>query len=144
MENKAGKNTENNIDYGALIEKLNSREGFTGHNGMVVTKMEPGYAEMECRLVDEGKNAHGLAHGALLFALCDEVTAFTIYEEGMYLLTASANINFIRAGKAGVLRAVGKCKKRGRQMSFVDAEVFDEDNELLCSASMVYYHRNQS
>lgn len=132
---------DTNVNYDEMLKEVNKRGGFTRHNGLVATKLGKDYAEVETRLTEEGRNPFGLAHGALLFALCDEVTAFAIYQEGMMMLTASANINFMRPGKEGVLRAVGKCIKRGRQMSFAEAEVFDEENQLLCTASVVYHHK---
>lgn len=134
---------ETQIDYNEVIARINKRTGFSLTNGLILTKMEQGCAEMKVILEDHGLNVHGIAHGALLFALCDEVTAFAAYRPGSSMLTASANINFLRPGKAGTtLRAVGKCVKQGRSMSFVDAWVYDGEDALLCTASVIYAHKS--
>lgn len=134
---------ETQIDYNEVIEQINERKGFSLHNGLVLTRMEENYAEVEAKLTEQGLNVHGTAHGALLFALCDEVTAFAAYRPDSNMLTASANINFLRPGKAGTtLKAVGKSVKQGRSMSFVDAWVYDGEGALLCTASVIYSHKN--
>lgn len=127
------------VDPEVMIKFMNNRDGFEKYNHMNFTVVEDGYCECEVVLTQEGKNPQGVAHGSLMFTLCDCVTGVAAATSGYTMLTQSANIHFLRPGIAGKLTAKGKEIRRGRTTGLYSADVYDENGKLLCAATFEVY-----
>lgn len=123
---------------------MNEAAGFNHHNGIRCTVVEEGYCECECVLTQNSLNPQGVAHGSLLFALCDCVTGMAAATTGRSMLTQSAHIHYLRPGTAGVLRARSKLIKNGRTTALCQGEVFDEQGRLLVSATFEVFYTSAS
>ena len=107
----------------------------------VVTEVGDGTSVVEVKLAPESLNPLGMAHGGLIFTLCDVATGVAARTGGRITVTLDSSIQFLRPGKdTSKLVAHGRVVKEGRTTGLVSAEVFNDAGELLATASvMVYY-----
>ena len=123
---------------------MNEAPGFNRHNGIRFTVVEDGYCECEADLTREGRNPQGVAHGSLLFALCDCVTGMATATTGRSMLTQSASIHYLRPGVGGKLTAKSRLIKNGRTTALCVGEVFDEQGRLLVTSEFEIFYTSDS
>lgn len=76
----------------------------------------------------------GIVHGGVLATLIDTATfwaAFLRLPEDAGLVNVDLKLNYLKAVTVGYLRAEGRCLRAGRQISYAEASVFDQDDELV-------------
>ena len=122
-----------------LLESFKQMDGFIGHNGIVLKKVERGFCECEVELNKLSMNPQGVAHGGLIFTLCDVACGVAAFSLGLVTLTLNSSINFMRTGMSGKLCAVAQCIKEGRNIIFCRAEVFDEQGRVIASSDTSMY-----
>ena len=128
------------LDMERFKEFMNEAEGFNTHNGIRFTVVEEGYCECECDMTRESLNPQGVAHGSLLFTLCDCVTGMATASTGRSMLTQSATIHYLRPGTGGTLKARSRLVKNGRTTALCVGEVYDEQGRLLVTSSFEVYY----
>ncbi|KFN41031.1 PaaI family thioesterase [Arenimonas oryziterrae] len=91
-----------------------------------------------CRIVLELGERHmqpfGIVHGGVLATLIDTATfwaGFLRLPEDAGLVNVDLKLNYLKAVAGGKLRAEGRCLRAGRQISYSEASVFDEKDELI-------------
>ncbi len=119
---------------------MNEAPGFNVHNNLHFTVVEEGYCECEVDLTQNGRNPQGVAHGSLLFALCDGVTGMACATTGRSMLTQSATIHFLRPAVSGKLTAKSRVIKNGRTTALCVGEVFDEEGRLLVTSEFEIFY----
>jgi acyl-CoA thioesterase len=116
----------------AIMESFNAnnRQYFAGSMGFQVVDLREGYA----RLVAENTTRHqqpaGVMHGGASFGLADSAVAaalFTVYGFDQLLLTIEMKINYLDAGRPGLLRSVATVRRRGSRFTVLEAEVTQDD-----------------
>lgn len=132
------------VDMKILKDFMNEQPGFNRHNGIRFTVVEEGYCECEVDMTANSLNPQGVAHGSLLFALCDCVTGIATASTGRGMLTQSASIHFLRTGKGGTLTAKSKLIRNGRRTALCLGEVFDEDGTLLVTSQFEVFYTSDS
>lgn len=132
------------VDMEILKAFMNEQPGFNRHNGIRFTVVEEGYCECEVDMTANSLNPQGVAHGSLLFALCDCVTGIATASTGRGMLTQSASIHFLRTGKGGTLTAKSKLIRNGRRTALCLGEVFDEDGTLLVTSQFEVFYTSDS
>lgn len=132
------------VDMEILKDFMNEQPGFNRHNGIRFTVVEEGYCECEVDMTANSLNPQGVAHGSLLFALCDCVTGLATASTGRGMLTQSASIHFLRTGKGGTLTAKSKLIRNGRRTALCLGEVFDEDGTLLVTSQFEVFYTSDS
>ena len=128
------------LDMGQFKDFMNESDGFNRHNGITFTVVEEGYCECEVELSEHSYNPQGVAHGSLLFALCDGVTGMAAASLGRSMLTQSASIHYLRPGRSGKLKARSRLIKSGRTTALCVGEVFDEDGKLLVTSTFEVFY----
>lgn len=123
---------------------MNEAEGFNRLNGIRFTVVEEGYCECEVELTKNSLNPQGVAHGSLLFALCDCVTGMATATTGRSMLTQSANIHYLRPGTGGKLTARSRLVKNGRTTALCVGEVFDERDRLLATSQFEVFYTSDT
>ena len=119
--------------------RYNEFEGFNSHNHIVVTEVGDGTSVVEVKLAPESLNPLGMAHGGLIFTLCDVATG------GPITVTLDSNIHFLRRAKGTEkLVARGRVVKAGRTTGLVTAEVFDDTDKLIATADMTVYYVDEN
>jgi acyl-CoA thioesterase len=102
-------------------------DGFVTHNGIRVEAIEPGIATAAVDVTDKHRNLLGMIQGGLVFTLAD--FAFGVLansEHEVPTVTLSGNINYLKAAKGNTLTAIAKYANRGRTISVVNVEIYDE------------------
>lgn len=125
-------------DLDELREKINAEEGFARHNGIRVTSLEKGRCTCAATVTEKVQNPHGVAHGALLFGLCDTAAGVAATSLGRSVVSRSADFHFLRPAE-GAVTAVGRVVSAGLHMAYCAAEVYDEAGELLAAGSFEMY-----
>ena len=132
------------LDMEQFKAYMNESEGFNRHNGIRFTVVEEGYCECEPEMTRESLNPQGVAHGSLLFALCDCVTGMATATTGRSMLTQSATIHYLRPGTGGKLTAKSRLIKNGRRTALCVGEVFDEEGRLLVTSQFEVFYTSDS
>lgn len=127
------------MDHAEFIEYMNTAWNFNTLNGIRITELSKDYCACEVELTQKGRNAIGIAHGSLIFGLCDVAAGMAAASMGDGIVTLDANIHFLRPGTAGVLRATANVVKRGRATALYDTEVRDENGKLLAKGEFTMY-----
>lgn len=128
------------IDMEVFKEYMNTAQGFNRHNHIQFTVIEEGYCECEVELTKDGLNPQGVAHGSLLFALCDCVTGVATASTGRSMLTQSAAIHYLRPGSGGKLIAKSRLLRNGKTTALCLGEVYDEMGRLLVTSQFEVFY----
>lgn len=131
------------VDMEQFKAYLNEVNGFNLHNRIRFTVVEEGYCECQVDLTRESLNPQGVAHGSLLFALCDCVTGVAAASTDRGMLTQSANIQYIRPGTGKTLTARSKLIHNGRHTALCHAEVCDEDGRVCVTGQFEIYYTSE-
>ena len=134
------------FDLATFKQYMNEAEGFNKVNGIRFPVVEEGYCECEVDITRSSLNPQGVAHGSLLFALCDCVTGMATASVGggRSMLTQSANIHFLRPGVSGTLHAKSRLIKSGRTTALCIGEVYDDDGRLLVTSQFEVFYTSDT
>ena len=125
--------------------RYNQFEGFNSHNHVVVTEVGEGTSVVEVEMTQDGMNPLNMAHGGLIFTLCDVATGVAVRTGGRITVTLDSSIHFLRAAKdTPKLVARGRVVKAGRTTGLVTAEVFDDTDKLIATADMTVYYVDEN
>jgi uncharacterized protein (TIGR00369 family) len=85
-------------------------------------------------------NPNSVVHGGALASLADSAMGFAVFSTlspGENFTTAELHVNFLKAVTAdsGMLRSIGRVVHRGQQIAVAEAEVVDQQNQLIARAS---------
>ena len=108
--------------------------------GMRFIAVSDGNATFEMPATSELYNPNPVVHGGALASLADSAMGFAVFstlQPGENFTTAELHINFLKAVTAdsGVLRSIGRVVHRGQQIAMVEAEILDQQNQLIARAS---------
>ncbi|MCD8322422.1 MAG: PaaI family thioesterase [Oscillospiraceae bacterium] len=132
------------LDMEKFKEFMNENGGFNGHNKIRYTVLEEGYCECQVDMTPDSLNPQGVAHGSLLFALCDCVTGMAAASTGRSMLTQSASIHYLRPGTGGTLTAKSRLVKNGRHVALCTGEVYDQEGKLLVTSEFEVYYTSDN
>ena len=123
------------------LDLFRSYDGFNRHNGLRLTDVDDGTATVEVTLRKEGLNPRGMAHGGLIFTLCDVATGVAARTGGRTTVSQDASIYFLRPGvNTEKLTAKGRVLKEGRTTGYAEAEVFNDDGTLIAKAAVTVHY----
>ena len=134
------KGKKEKMDLVKFKEILNTLPGFNRWNNIRFTVLEEGYCECQVELTQDGRNPQGVAHGSLLFQLCDCVTGAASASFGRNMLTQSASIHYLRPAATGLLTAKSRLIRVGRRTALFGAEVYDDRDRLLCTGEFEIFY----
>lgn len=108
--------------------------------GMRCTGVSDGMATFEMPASAQHYNPNGVVHGGSISSLADSAMGFAVFSTcgpGETFTTAELHLNFVKAvtGDSGMLRSTGRVIYRGQQIVVAEAEVFDQQNQLVARAS---------
>ena len=128
------------MDYEKLRDTRNSTNPYAKRMGIFVEEIGPGCARAVMDVTPDDANPLGVPHGGCYFSLADTASGSAMASHGYYAVTISATYNFMRSAKLGDrLIAEARETKSGRNVSFFDVEVRDQNGTLLGSGSFSYY-----
>lgn len=88
---------------------------------------------------DRQLNHMGMAHGGIIFTLCDTCAGLTVNSLGKVAVTLSANINYIKSIKSGQVKAVSQTLHNGGSTLVVNVKAYNSDDVLLADANFTMY-----
>lgn len=121
------------------ISLVNKPHQFSYENGILVTKVEPGYAEGILNIGPDSINPYGNVHGGALNTLIDTVAGCCACSKGGSCVTSGCSMEFLRAANGKQLRCVATPKKLGRTLSVVQAEVYNDENKLVATGTYTFF-----
>ena len=123
-----------------LKDFMNSAENFNRLNGLEFTDVRPGYCECRVKLTKWSMNPQGVAHGSLIFALCDSATGVASASTNRGMLTLCAGIHFLRPGTGEYLSCKAEMTKDGRTTGLAEAKVYDDRGRLVATGDFTIYY----
>ncbi len=139
-DNLAGQKMTKEERYSKMIDYMNSVPDFNCHNGIKLTELRDNYASCRVELTPESINAQGMAHGGLIFSICDVAAGFAAASIDRRCVTQAANINFLRPAQGAYIFAKAEPIKIGKTISVVEARVYDDLERLVAvSTFSVFY-----
>lgn len=126
--------------YAKMTEYMNDVQDFNRHNGIKITEFRDDYASCRVELTPDVMNAQGIAHGGIIFAICDVAAGFAAAGIDRRLVTQSANINFLRPAIGEFLVAKAEPIKIGKTVSVMEARAYDDQNRLVAEATYSLFY----
>src|SRR5256885_13404600 len=139
--NLARKSTENERvqNFGRAKALLDAQPaGWMETLGARISEAEPGRVVVELIAGPQHRHGGGVVQGGVVTQIADAAMGMslaTLQEDGMWNTTIELKINFIRPAIQGRLRAVGRVIDLRQTLRFSEADVFDEHDRLLHTAS---------
>ena len=121
-------------------EVLKKQKGFIAANNYEVVKVEEHYCELEGIITETSVNHLGIAHGGFVFGLADTAAGIAAMTDNRTAVTIDSNIQYLRACKGTKLKAVAKCLKTGKNVSFFDVFIYDDQGCLVAKANINYFY----
>jgi uncharacterized protein (TIGR00369 family) len=87
---------------------------------------------------DEWSNPQGTVQGGFLSAMLDDtmsVTGVAMANFSKIMPTLEFKVSFLRPGPVGKFSAIGKVKRLGKSIGFIEAELFDAEGRLVAKSS---------
>lgn len=131
-------------DLTEIFSEVNRRNPFAALNHIRVEHVEPDLAETSLHIASDSLNPHALVHGGALFTLMDCAAGTAASTDGRIWVTQSADVHFLRAAAAGVVRAEAHIRHRGRSTALAEVCARSEEEKLLSSASFTLFCVNGS
>ena len=108
--------------------------------GMRFIAVSDGSATFEMPAKTDLYNPNNVVHGGALASLADSAMGFAVFSTlaaGESFTTAELHVNFVKAVTAdsGTLRSIGRVVHRGQQIAVAEAEILDQQNQLIARAS---------
>lgn len=117
--------------------------GFQKLLGYRLVRWEKDVAEIELEATGDHTNRSGLLHGGVHATLLDSAAGLAgvfcdVPGNVIRATTLSFSVQFIAAGKAGMLRAIGRRRGGGSRIFFAAAEILDAEGRLLATGEGSY------
>jgi len=87
---------------------------------------------------DQFLNPIGHVQGGILSAMLDGTmgpAAGVLLQEDQFVPTLNLNVSFLRPGKPGKFTCLGKVVNLGRNIVYLEGELFDAENKLVATAT---------
>ncbi|MBS1403089.1 MAG: PaaI family thioesterase [Oscillospiraceae bacterium] len=123
------------------IETANSFYGFNRHNGIEIVDVDDGTSVIEVPLRKESNNPLGIAHGGLIFSLCDVAAGVAARSGGRNTVSQDASIYFLSPGvNTTKLTAKGHVIREGGRTGIAESEVLTDDGALVAKATVTIHY----
>ncbi len=110
------------------------RQGFMKTLGAKLVSIEKGLVKLECNFHKKLTQQHGYFHAGVLTSLADVACGYAAHSmmpAGSEVLSVEFKTNFIRPAKAAKIIATGEVIKSGKTLTFCEAKVTDETEEVI-------------
>lgn len=109
--------------------------------GARMTRVEPGYCEIELPYREDLTQQHGLFHGGFISAIADTAAgyaAYTLFPSEDAILTVEYKINLLAPGAGDKLVASATVKKPGKTLTVCELQVMTvkEGRQTLCACGL--------
>lgn len=123
------------------IDLANSFYGFNRHNGIEIVDVDDGTSVIEVPLRKESNNPLGIAHGGLIFSICDVAAGVAARSGGRNTVSQDASIYFLSPGvNTTKLTAKGHVIREGGRTGIAESEVLTDDGTLVAKATVTIHY----
>lgn len=101
---------------------------------MAIDGMELDACRIGIDLDERHLQPFGIVHGGVIATIIDTATfwaGFLRLPEDAGLVNVDLKLNYLKSVTGGRLRAEGRCLRAGRQISYAEASVYDDKDELV-------------
>jgi len=128
-------------NFEARVRDSFARQGAMRLIGARMSRLEPGYCEIELPYRDDLTQQHGLFHGGFVSAIADTAggyAAYSLFPAEDSILTVEYKINLLAPGAGDKLVAIARVKKSGRTLTVCELEVMalKQDHQTLCACGL--------
>lgn len=128
--------------YDEICEKL-KQDQFAQFLGIKLIELGEGTATAEVTVADHMLNAHGTAHGAIIFSLADFVFAAACNSYGKTSVALSMNIGFLAAAmKGNRLVATATEEKKNNRTAWYRIRV-ETEHGLVATLDALAYRKSE-
>ena len=121
-------------------EQLKKCKGFIEANNYEILKVEENYCELEGTITESSTNHLGIAHGGYIFGLADTAAGVAAMTDGRNAMTINSSIDYLKVSKGNKLKAIAKCIKNGKTVSFFEVLIYDTEENLIAKANVNYFY----
>jgi len=128
-------------NFEARVRDSFARQGAMRLIGARMSRLEPGYCEIELPYRDDLTQQHGLFHGGFVSAIADTAggyAAYSLFPAEDSILTVEYKINLLAPGAGDKLVAIARVKKSGRTLTVCELEVMalKQGQQTLCACGL--------
>ncbi len=128
-------------DFEARVRDSFARQAAMRLIGASMTRVEPGYCEIELPYREDLAQQHGLFHGGFVSAIADTAggyAAYTLFPAEDSVLTVEYKINLLAPGAGDKLVASARVKKVGRTLTVCEFDVVavKQGAQTLCACGL--------
>ena len=110
-------------------------------NNITCVEIEDGKrATLKGEITKTSMNPYNIVHGGYLFGLGDTAMGLVAYSCGGNVVTVSSTINYIRPAIGKYLLAKAEMVKKGKTISNLKVDIYNDKDELVASMTGVYYY----
>ena len=121
-------------------EQVKKCKGFIEANNYEILKVEENYCELEGTITESSTNHLGIAHGGYIFGLADTAAGVAAMTDGRNAMTINSSIDYLKVSKGNKLKAIAKCIKNGKTVSFFEVLIYDTEENLIAKANVNYFY----
>lgn len=123
---------------GALEHAVNRPHQFSYESGVVLTRVEEGYAAGVLQVGPDSLNPLGVVHGGALSTLADTVAGSLACYGGRRCLTATSSMEFLRPAAGKQIRCEAVPKKLGRTLSVIQVALINDGGALVATGTFTF------
>ncbi len=128
------------VDFEKLLAERNRSNPFAQYVGVVITKIEEGYAEASLEIREEHLNPVGYVHGGVLYTMADVAAGAATVSLGSHAVTVSGEYHYLAPAKGTKeVTTVAKCIKKGKTILVFDLEVYTAEKKLVGKGTFTTY-----
>ena len=122
-----------------LNSVVNAPHQFSYASGVLVTRVEPGFAQGVLEVGPNSINPHGKVHGGALATLADTVGGCCACSKGGLCVTSSSTMEFLRPADGPRIFCTASPKKMGYHLSVIQVELTNVSGETVATGTFTFF-----
>ena len=122
-----------------LNSVVNAPPQFSYESGVLVTRVEPGFAQGVLEVGPNSINPHGKVHGGALATLADTVGGCCACSKGGLCVTSSSTMEFLRPADGPRIFCTASPKKMGYHLSVIQVELTNVSGETVATGTFTFF-----
>lgn len=123
----------------AMARDRLDRNAFMQYNHMELESLCRDRAVFRLRIRPESRNPFGMVHGGALYTLADNAAGVAVHTDGRFYVTQTSSFHFLRNQSAGVVKAEGRVRHRGKATALAEVDITGEGGALLATGEFTFF-----
>ena len=131
--------TKTEEEIKVILEMVNASP-FYHHMCLKVQKVDSSGSEVIMDVQKSHLNVYGITHGGAIASLADTAASLSLIpylRNTEYAVTQNLDTRYLKPGKKGSLKAIGKLLSRGKHSAVLEVNIFDESGETIAHAHTI-------